>query len=1030
MFMLNEWGTSTKDGKNQNTESASKTNWQTVQTKSEDMAKHGESHVPEVKLARPCEQEASNRQCQHVEPIKYNERDRLCLDHQESNTSNISKGDKIRQKKESMNKNKSHAMKCTKMGDNLESRDICSVGQYEEELGVAKRGSSNKPEIPPRRGRSNSQSNDRLGEKAEGNLDFKREGDTTGKTEIMESREISKVQSSQTNSRGPVRGNVSALKEKYNKEIKVNRKDIQKGLPVEGTCSEKSMEERPNEKAPKDKINHKFVPPKLTVSDAESGTYSIIYNEMDSESERMSNSSAKESERGEEHSSSLRKHSITQDLQKAVGDLTNNNRSEGMQDKVKTNEKEEGPDKQNKSKGPKVYVKDFLSGLLGFSSSERVKTVDELEEELSETLSSESFKPDKVRKDNIAVYDILGQSHSVSSLNGKPTHHSSRSSNSSEPSLLHESKQGAQAEELLRNAEVCNMKEKVDEKVKENFQKPSIDFCSLSNHESESDVSERVVSPPSDVDKRGWVQSLIESARNLTQIPHSHTSSKDQQDNCLNRSEKDEEDLDLFKDHSQVEMPAGSVKSPQPNQPTMQLLSLPATHLVTVKDGKLSVGSASVSEEEERRSAVSTLSEGIDGYETSGGDKIEENIFCNAPTEDAEGSKAPSERSTSVCSGNDSQGQNKPPVVPPKTEKTLRRAMKLATRRIQKAEAKSKSERKGRSGDKSVAHKAERRHHSTDKVHDRSEHRSLSSDRISNNQSEQLDDTLEHKAQRSEKHARRHSGHTSQNVEENDPSKKVPHATKGKDTGDSKTHRSKKQLEGTSNHGEYLENGQISSDRLGRSNEKYLPKKLEHRTQSLDRFLRDKHKNLSSSTGKTGVEVHSTEGSQYSTQKGLPLRHNSIEHTYAPATNLVTQSFPITQRKLLQDLDSGEYFLVDMPVQVKTKTFFDPETKSYVQLPVQSPEAVVRQAPPLEVMNTPPLMLYHGFVPVPLPSQNSVVRTGGSMIPPDDLDDFEPSRKQMQDTFYKMHNEEVNPYSEPVYISQEHTPEEEIDSVR
>uniref|UniRef100_A0A672L6Y6 DUF4585 domain-containing protein n=1 Tax=Sinocyclocheilus grahami TaxID=75366 RepID=A0A672L6Y6_SINGR len=1001
MFMLNERGTSTKDGKGLNTVSAFKTNWQTAQTKSEDMAKHGESHVPEVKLARPCKQEASNGQCQHIEPIKYNERDRLCLDHQESNTNNISKGDKKHQKKELMNKNVSHAMKCTKMGDNLESRDICGVGQYEEELGVDKRGSSYKPEIPPRRGRSNSQSNDRVGEKTESNLDFKREGDTTGKTEIMESREISKVQSSQTNSRGPVRGNVSVLKEKYNKEIKMNRKDVQKGLPVEDTCSEKSMEERPNEKAPKDKMKHKFVPPKLTVSDAESGTYSIIYNEMDSVSERMSNISSRESERGEEHSSSQRKHSITQDFQKAVGDLTNNI-NEGMQDKVKT---EEGADKQNKSKGPKVYVKDFLSGLLGLSSSERVKTVDDLQEELSETLSSESFKPDKVRKDSITVYDILGQSHTVSSLNGKQTHHSSHSSNSSEPSLLHESKQGAQPEELLSKAEVCNMKEKVDEKVKETFQKPSIDSCSLSNHESESDVSDRVVSPPSDVDKRGLVHSLIESARNLTQMPHSHTSSKDQQDNCLNRSEKDEDDLDLFKDHSQVEMPAVSVKSPQPNQPAIQFLSLPATHLVTVKDGKPSVGSASVSEEEERRSAVSTLSEGIDGYVTSGGDTMEENIFSNAPTEDAEGSKAPSERSASASSEIESQGQNKPPVVPPKTEKALRRALKLTTRRIQKSEAKSKSEHKG---DKSVAHKTERRHHSTDKVHDRSEHRSLSSDRISNKQSKHLDDTLEHKAQRSEKHARRHSGHKSQNVEENNPSKKVPHATKGKDTGDSKTHRSEKQLEGTSNHEDHLENGQIShdSDRLGRSNEKYLPKKLERRTQSLERFLRDKHENISSSTGKTGVEVHSTGGSQYSTQKALPLCHNSIEHTYAPATNLVTQSFPITQRKLLQDPDSGEYFLVDMPVQVKTKTFFDPETKSYVQLPVQSPEAAVRQAPPLEVMNTPPLMLYHGFVSVPLPSQKSFVRTGGSMIPPDDLEDFEPSRKQMQETFYKTHNGE------------------------
>ncbi|XP_016348598.1 uncharacterized protein LOC107693655 [Sinocyclocheilus anshuiensis] len=1043
-FMPNERGTNTKDGRGQNTLSAFKTNWQTVQMKSEDMAKHSESHVPEVKLARPCKQEASNGQCQHAEPIKYNKRDRLCLDHQESNQNiylsknYISKGDKICQKL--MNKNISHAKKCTKRGDNLENRDIRSVGQYEKELNVDHKGSSYKPEIPPRRGRSNSQSNDRVGEKTEGNLDFKREGDTTVKTEEMESRELSKVQSSQSKNRGPVRGNVSALKDKYDKESKVNRRDVQEGLPVEGACSEKSMEEGPNEKAPKDKMKHTFIPPKLTVSDDETGTYSIIYTEMDSGSEIMSNSSSKESERGEEHYSSQRKHSVTQDFQKAIHALTNN-RNEEMQDKVKTNKKEvdevslksELGDKQNKSKSPKVYVKNFLSGLLGLSSSERVKTVDEHEEELSETLSSESFKPDKVRKDSITVYDILGQS--VSSLNGKQTHHSSRSSNSSELSLLHEPEEGVQPGELLRKAEVCNVSEKVDEKLKENFQKTSIDSYSLSNHESESDISDRVVSPPSDVDKRGWVHSLIESARNLTQMSHGHTSSKDQQENCLNGSEKDKQDLDLLKDHSQVKMPAISVQSPQPKQPAMQFLSIPATHLVTVKDGKLSAGSASVSEEEERRSAVSTLPEGMDGYETSREDMMEENASSTAPTEDAEGSKATFERSASACSGSDSQGQNKPPVVPPKTEKALRRAMKLTTRRIQKDEAKSKSERKGRSSDKSVSHKAERRHHSTDKVHDRSEHRSLSSKK-----SEHLDDTFEPKTLRSEKHAGRHNGHKSQSIEENDPSKKIPHATKGKDrqtsqTGDPKSHCREKQLEGTSHHGDHLENGNISndSDRQGRSNEKFFAKKVEHRTQSLDRVLRDKHKNMLSSTGKTGGEINSEfsiEGSQYSTPKALPLRHNSIEHTYAPATNLVTQSFPITQRKILQDPDSGQYFLVDMPVQVKTKTFFDPETKSYVQLPVQSPEAVVRQAPPLEVMNTPPLMLYHGFVPVPVPSQKSVVRTAGSMIPPDVLEDFAPSRKQMQEDFYKTQNEEVSPYTEPVYITQEHTPEEEIDSVR
>uniref|UniRef100_A0A3Q2DP66 Uncharacterized LOC107086609 n=1 Tax=Cyprinodon variegatus TaxID=28743 RepID=A0A3Q2DP66_CYPVA len=47
------------------------------------------------------------------------------------------------------------------------------------------------------------------------------------------------------------------------------------------------------------------------------------------------------------------------------------------------------------------------------------------------------------------------------------------------------------------------------------------------------------------------------------------------------------------------------------------------------------------------------------------------------------------------------------------------------------------------------------------------------------------------------------------------------------------------------------------------------------------------------------------------------------------------QSYPLTQRKVLQDPGSGQYFVVDVPVQVKTKTFFDPETGKYVQLKVR-----------------------------------------------------------------------------------------------
>ncbi|KAM4729463.1 cardiac-enriched FHL2-interacting protein [Anableps anableps] len=71
---------------------------------------------------------------------------------------------------------------------------------------------------------------------------------------------------------------------------------------------------------------------------------------------------------------------------------------------------------------------------------------------------------------------------------------------------------------------------------------------------------------------------------------------------------------------------------------------------------------------------------------------------------------------------------------------------------------------------------------------------------------------------------------------------------------------------------------------------------------------------------------------------------STLHHVNHPATPVTQyhvesstypQSYPLTQRKVLQDLGSGQYFVVDVPVQVKTKTFFDPETGKYVQLNVR-----------------------------------------------------------------------------------------------
>ncbi|XP_035982465.1 titin isoform X2 [Fundulus heteroclitus] len=72
-----------------------------------------------------------------------------------------------------------------------------------------------------------------------------------------------------------------------------------------------------------------------------------------------------------------------------------------------------------------------------------------------------------------------------------------------------------------------------------------------------------------------------------------------------------------------------------------------------------------------------------------------------------------------------------------------------------------------------------------------------------------------------------------------------------------------------------------------------------------------------------------------------PVTQYHVESTSYP------QSYPLTQRKVLQDLGSGQYFVVDVPVQVKTKTFFDPETGKYVQLNVRQTAPSISQ-PPLQ----------------------------------------------------------------------------------
>lgn len=121
-------------------------------------------------------------------------------------------------------------------------------------------------------------------------------------------------------------------------------------------------------------------------------------------------------------------------------------------------------------------------------------------------------------------------------------------------------------------------------------------------------------------------------------------------------------------------------------------------------------------------------------------------------------------------------------------------------------------------------------------------------------------------------------------------------------------------------------------------------------------------------------------------QTGLP----------APAPTGPTDLFqqpraPQTQRKMLLDVTTGQYYLVDTPVQPATRRLFDPETGQYVDVPMttQQPAVAPVSLPVSPVALSPgayapTYMIYPGFLPTVLPSntlQQVPRATAGSKLP-------------------------------------------------
>lgn len=122
--------------------------------------------------------------------------------------------------------------------------------------------------------------------------------------------------------------------------------------------------------------------------------------------------------------------------------------------------------------------------------------------------------------------------------------------------------------------------------------------------------------------------------------------------------------------------------------------------------------------------------------------------------------------------------------------------------------------------------------------------------------------------------------------------------------------------------------------------------------------------------------THSGETIVSASPLGYSPLHPSLHSTFTPtetntrkprAAPAVSPSPSSTQRKLLQDPDSGQYYVVDLPAEVNLKTFYDPETGKYVQVSVPSLEQNLHQSTSSEIKNS-PYASYPRVLPLPASS--------------------------------------------------------------
>ncbi|NXA93694.1 CEFIP protein, partial [Melanocharis versteri] len=174
--------------------------------------------------------------------------------------------------------------------------------------------------------------------------------------------------------------------------------------------------------------------------------------------------------------------------------------------------------------------------------------------------------------------------------------------------------------------------------------------------------------------------------------------------------------------------------------------------------------------------------------------------------------------------------------------------------------------------------------------------------------------------------------------------------------------------------------------------------------------------------------THSGETTVSASSLGYSPLHPPLHSTFTPTETstgksrlapAASSSSSSTQRKLLQDPDSGQYYVVDLPAEVNLKTFYDPETGKYVQVSVPCLEQNLHQSTSSEIKNS----LYASYPRVlPLPASSVAVLKSPSQLSepawsvPAGPEPAELPEDGQQDYRY-IESVDTQPYTEPASYS-------------